>query len=439
VKLVQSYAVEDPDCVVIVVRASNVARVVHSIRLVNRGVDLSTGLVDDSLLHDYRCGQCCRVHQRPLPPGGIVGQSVPIDEFRCPLCDGKVEWRCLDVNPGATFEVHCAAGHVVTRTLENGPATCRWAGTTGIRDERGMACVLTPPNFDTLDDLFARDGGVGGIGGDGVGQAPPHSQARGRFGQHGYDDDPVRRAVERTETLHPETAVRVHLRGMQCSAARDGDGAAFDIRGVTCGACLLRLAARETVGGVSPTGGVSPAPPPSTTAPLPFAASAQQANDEAEGMERIDNLVRSWLQNFGVDDAPQPDRVERLIATFAGFGSGKVWTYLEARGGLTRAVYDAIVRHSLVAETNGRSETEIAASGESSMVGSSGATRLRVAKRVALNMVQVGTAARGFPLDQWIEACVIASPGEVRDDGSRDVDDSALRGPMVKDTPNRRD
>jgi len=147
-------------------------------------------------------------------------------------------------------------------------------------------------------------------------------------------------------------------------------------------------------------------------APSTFAALAAQTDKLLEGQKRIDNLVGIWLQNFGTD-GPQPDRMERLISTFAGFGSKVAWKYIESKGGLASAILDAMVRNSWASQEAGAP------------------SRTKLAKKIALNMIQVGSAS-GFPLREYTEACVVHTSGEIGPDGSREPDDSPIVPPMCK-------
>jgi len=96
-------------------------------------------------------------------------------------------------------------------------------------------------------------------------------------------------------------------------------------------------------------------------------------------MRAFDALIRTWMSNFEVDDAPQPDRASALMTAANGYGY-VVNVYVTDRGGLGGACIDTLLRNSLVSPD----------------------VAVPIGKRVALNVVQVGTAL-GLHLDQWLE------------------------------------
>jgi hypothetical protein len=94
-------------------------------------------------------------------------------------------------------------------------------------------------------------------------------------------------------------------------------------------------------------------------------------------------VVRTWAQNFEVEDAPQPDRAGSLMAVFNGHGRSAT-AYIRERGGLAGACIDTLARENIVAPDAAES----------------------IGKRIALNMVQVGTAI-GLPIDHLIERSLL--------------------------------
>ena len=103
----------------------------------------------------------------------------------------------------------------------------------------------------------------------------------------------------------------------------------------------------------------------------------------AEGMRAWTPVVRTWASNFEVEDAPQPDRPAALMAVFS-FHSRSVMAYLRERGGLAGACIDTLARENIVAPEDAAP----------------------VGRRMALNMVQVGTAI-GLPIDHLIERSLL--------------------------------
>lgn len=132
-----------------------------------------------------------------------------------------------------------------------------------------------------------------------------------------------------------------------------------------------------------------PVPEPSTVDGL--AAQYAQANADADAAEaehdrRIKDgasawapLMRTWAQNFEVEDAPQPDRAGALMAVFVGYPRS-VEAYIRERGGLAGACIDTLAREGIVTPDAAES----------------------IGKRIALNIVQVGSAI-GLPTDGLIE------------------------------------
>lgn len=120
-----------------------------------------------------------------------------------------------------------------------------------------------------------------------------------------------------------------------------------------------------------------------------------------EGRERFAAFVSKWNQNFGVEDAPQPDRNSALMALTA-YGMGPTLEYIASRGGLTGAVLDVLV----------------------SVLNFDPAASVRLAKRLAINIATVDSAMRVRILSDYLESSV---------DREKEIDDSPIRGPMRKD------
>lgn len=133
------------------------------------------------------------------------------------------------------------------------------------------------------------------------------------------------------------------------------------------------------------------APSPAPAAPVPEAPSPSEMVSDAEaamlrhasalneGEGAFDALARVWVSNYGVENAPQPDRQGALMACFSGHGRAAS-LYIRERGGLAGACIDSIVRQSLAPADEA----------------------VQLGKHVALNMVQVGSAL-GVPLDTLLE------------------------------------
>lgn len=111
-------------------------------------------------------------------------------------------------------------------------------------------------------------------------------------------------------------------------------------------------------------------------------------------------VVRLWAQNYGVEDAPQPDRAGALMAVFNGHGRAAS-AYIRERGGLAGACIDTLAREGIVAP------------GDAVTLG----------KRIALNMMQVGTAI-GLPIDHLIERSLL---------NREEPDDAMPRGGLLGD------
>lgn len=111
-------------------------------------------------------------------------------------------------------------------------------------------------------------------------------------------------------------------------------------------------------------------------------------------------VVRLWAQNYSVEDAPQPDRAGALMAVMNGHGRAAT-AYIRERGGLAGACIDTLAREGIVAP------------GDAVTLG----------KRIALNMMQVGTAI-GLPIDHLIERSLL---------NREEPDDAMPRGGLLGD------
>ena len=141
------------------------------------------------------------------------------------------------------------------------------------------------------------------------------------------------------------------------------------------------------------SGRVVPEPVP-TPAPVPVPAAApaaweadavEDAHDQwiKDGAGAWAPLMRTWAQNFEVEDAPQPDRAGALMAVFVGYPRS-VEAYIRERGGLAGACIDTLAREGIVTPDAAES----------------------IGKRIALNIVQVGSAI-GLPTDGLIERSLV--------------------------------
>lgn len=106
---------------------------------------------------------------------------------------------------------------------------------------------------------------------------------------------------------------------------------------------------------------------------------AQRAKLVGEGAAIFHELVTLWVVNFGVPDAPQPARAEKLMATFTRHGRAAS-AFIHEQNGLCRAVIAVLLE-------SGLAQPETAVS---------------YGKRIAGNMVQVGTAL-ALPIDEFLE------------------------------------
>jgi hypothetical protein len=156
-----------------------------------------------------------------------------------------------------------------------------------------------------------------------------------------------------------------------------------------------------------------PSEPPPAPAPAPASAPAARPvhpfadpeeahipQDVLEGIYAFEALMRTWVVNFEVEDAPQPDRYSAFLACFTGY-SAQVNAYIRSRGGLGGACIDTLARTGIVAPEDAE----------------------RIGKRIALNLVPIGTAM-GIPLDGMLERSL----------WTRDADNAPVKGGPLKDT-----
>jgi hypothetical protein len=134
----------------------------------------------------------------------------------------------------------------------------------------------------------------------------------------------------------------------------------------------------------------------------PFAGDAETYMDAdvLEGTYAFEALMRTWVTNFEVEDAPQPDRYAAFLAAFTGY-SGQVNAYIRSRGGLGGACVDTLARTGIVAPEDAAS----------------------IGKRIAVNLVPIGTSM-GIPLDGLLERSLY----------TRDLDAASVGGGPLKDT-----
>jgi len=157
----------------------------------------------------------------------------------------------------------------------------------------------------------------------------------------------------------------------------------------------------------------TPTPAPAPAAPeAPAAAPARPVHpfadpeearmdpDVREGTYAFEALMRTWVVNFEVENAPQPDRYAAFLACFTGY-SAQVNAYIRSRGGLGGACIDTLARTGIVSPEDAE----------------------RIGKRIAVNLVPIGTAM-GIPLDGMLERSLY----------TRDVDSAPVKGGPLKDT-----
>lgn len=136
-----------------------------------------------------------------------------------------------------------------------------------------------------------------------------------------------------------------------------------------------------------PTSVRGPAPP---AAPTPYESRYGDLDSLiSEGAAAWQALLSTWIQNWGVDGAPQPDRTEALMTAFGAYAK-EVGAYVRERGGLGGACIDTLVNARMVPADDA----------------------VPTGKRLALNIVQVGTAL-GIPLDKLVEASLITETGKL--------------------------
>jgi len=147
----------------------------------------------------------------------------------------------------------------------------------------------------------------------------------------------------------------------------------------------------------------APAPQEAPAKPVhPFAGDAERLMDAEvlEGTYAFEALMRTWVTNFEVEDAPQPDRHAAFLAAFTGY-SAQVNAYIRSRGGLGGACVDTLARTGIVAPEDAA----------------------RIGKRIAVNLVPIGTSM-GIPLDGMLERSLY----------TRDIDSAPIKGGPLKDT-----
>lgn len=140
--------------------------------------------------------------------------------------------------------------------------------------------------------------------------------------------------------------------------------------------------------------------PPPPTAPTPAATGATPSWGGAVhpdvlagtvdlvqvGADKHAGLTETWLRNWRVEGAPQPDRQSALLAAYAGWL--KPWReYIRHRGGLVGATQDAILRYNLATPDDS----------------------LALAKAVAQEMASVGSLL-SLPVDGFLEASMFIDP-----------------------------
>ena len=132
----------------------------------------------------------------------------------------------------------------------------------------------------------------------------------------------------------------------------------------------------------------SPVTPPSTVQTPQTALAVAYTEDLAVGRDRWGSLIATWVINF---DAlgEQPDRMSMLMAVAAGAQSKAVVLYIRSRGGLAGATLDSLLTMGFGADTSPM-----------------------LAKKIALNIVQIGTVA-GLPVDKLLERSLYCRPEDL--------------------------
>lgn len=188
---------------------------------------------------------------------------------------------------------------------------------------------------------------------------------------HGWRQSAGRRALS-----NAACTPSVHPRETRASIARARSTASA---GSSAGSSAASSPARASVRG--------PAPP---AAPTPYESRYGDLDSLiSEGAAAWQALLSTWIQNWGVDGAPQPDRTEALMTAFGAYAK-EVGAYVRERGGLGGACIDTLVNARMVPADDA----------------------VPTGKRLALNIVQVGTAL-GIPLDKLVEASLITETGKL--------------------------
>lgn len=133
------------------------------------------------------------------------------------------------------------------------------------------------------------------------------------------------------------------------------------------------------------------------TGPVHPAVVAGEVPLETVGEEKHAALIETWLRNWKVDTAPQPDRTNALLSTYTGWL--RPWkAYLRWKGGLASGTRDALLKghHCLPEDADA------------------------LAKAVASEIAAVGSTL-SLPVDGFLEASLFTDPN------------GPLRGGMVAD------
>ncbi len=154
---------------------------------------------------------------------------------------------------------------------------------------------------------------------------------------------------------------------------------------------------------------LAPAPTPAPPTPPPAVDRfAEHDRLLEEGTGAWDQLMSTWTRNFE-SDGPQPDRAAALMNVASLYGRVSE-VYIRERGGLVGACCDSIVRQNLVAP-------------DEAMI---------LAKKVALNIVQVGSAL-ALSFDRLLEKSMFA-PARLPDGTIAPLDAAPPRGGLAMDT-----
>lgn len=143
---------------------------------------------------------------------------------------------------------------------------------------------------------------------------------------------------------------------------------------------------------VAPQAPSEPAPEPEAPRSAPYSGPvhpdviAGKVDLVQVGADKHAGLTETWLRNWRVDGAPQPDRQSALIACYAGWLTP--WReYIRHRGGLVGATQDAILRYNLATADDS----------------------LALAKAVAQEMAAIGSLL-SLPVDGFLEASMFTDP-----------------------------